>query len=124
MITIIKHIRAILIEDIDIKKYLGTKIFARVAPVDTSLPFITLTRDSYKPDYTKNGIGSIDCSVSVFILTKDYANGVDIADKVASILLNKRIDEINVRDITIEDIEEDFDNEMNIFIQRIVLNIK
>ncbi len=124
MITIIKYIRALILNDIDIKSKIDVRVFPRVAPAETKLPFITLTRDSYRPDYTKNGVGSIDCAVSLFVLTSDYVSGVELASELASILEDKRIDEINVRDIQIEDIEEDFDSEMNIFIQRIILKIK
>lgn len=123
MITIVKHLRDLLIDNSHIKSKIDTKIFPLVAPENTKSPFVTIVRDSYKPEYTK-GNKNIDCVVSVFVLSNDYAESVEITELIVNALENKRIEEIDVRIIQIEEIQEDFDEEFGIYIQRIIIKIK
>lgn len=72
-------IRAILLENPNITKYVGDKIRPIIAPKETKGDFIIYQRDEYSKDYTKMGICTEKCRVWINAVSSDY----DISQELA-----------------------------------------
>ncbi|WP_019539802.1 DUF3168 domain-containing protein [Proteiniphilum acetatigenes] len=56
MIQIGKTIYNLLSSDTDVTDVVDDKIYPLVADINTTFPFIVYRKNSYNPDYTKDGI--------------------------------------------------------------------
>ena len=59
-----------------------TGIYPIIAPEKTELPFIVFERDSVNPLYTKDGLVGNETGVTIYLLSNDYTQSIDFADKI------------------------------------------
>lgn len=79
-------IRKILIENEEVKKLVGEKIFPLVAPQSTEGDLIVYYRDEYSKDYTNMGVYNDNCKVFVTIVSDNYDRSQEIAEAVDNAL--------------------------------------
>lgn len=80
-----KAIFSILSENVDIVSTVSTRLYPIVATQeDTPLPFIVFQRKEMLPNYTKDACSFNMNKVVVTVLSKDYAQSVDLAQEVRS----------------------------------------
>lgn len=119
-----KYIRQFLIEDERYNEIVGqTKTFPLIANADTDFPFVTYQRTNAKVKYTKDGRYENLLEVEITILCDNYPQSIDLICLVRDILEGKRYkdEEILIRDIRVNEVSEDFNEDT--FIQRISFDI-
>lgn len=119
-----KYIRQFLIEDERYNEIVGqTKTFPLIANADTDFPFVTYQRTNAKVMYTKDGRYENLLEVEITILCDNYPQSIDLICLVRDILEGKRYkdEEIFIRDIRVNEVSEDFNEDT--FIQRISFDI-
>lgn len=82
MIKIGETVYNILSTDTDVTAIVGTKIFPLVADIGTTFPFIVYKKNSYVPEYSKDGITKKSAVVEIIIASDKYIESVELADKV------------------------------------------
>lgn len=95
---------------------LGNKIFPLVAVPNTTFPFLVYRRSYYTPENNKDYEGE-KVGVEMVICATRYEDGVDIADKVATAVNHARtnmIDDINIKNISENYVEDTFTQQVNI----------
>lgn len=95
---------------------LGNKIFPLVAVPNTTFPFLVYRRSYYTPENNKDYEGE-KVGVELVICATRYEDGVDIADKVATAVNHARtnmIDDINIKNISENYVEDTFTQQVNI----------
>lgn len=75
-------VRSMLLANEEIKDIIDGKIFPLVAPDDTKGTFIVYQRDKYQVDRTKMGANLESCWVYVSIVSDNYDQSQDLAEKV------------------------------------------
>ena len=119
-----KYIRQFLIEDERYNEIVGqTKTFPLIANADTDFPFVTYQRTNAKVMYTKDVRYENLLEVEITILCDNYPQSIDLICLVRDILEGKRYkdEEIFIRDIRVNEVSEDFNEDT--FIQRISFDI-
>lgn len=119
-----KYIRQFLIEDERYNEIVGqTKTFPLIANAETDFPFVTYQRTNAKVKYTKDGRYENLLEVEITILCDNYPQSIDLICLVRDILEGKRYkdEEILIRDIRVNEVSEDFNEDT--FIQRISFDI-
>lgn len=119
-----KYIRQFLIEDERYNKIVGqSKTFPLIANAETSFPFVVYQRTSAKVNYTKDGRYQNILAVEITIICDNYPESIDLLCLVRDILEGKRYrdEEIWIRDIKVDEVSEDFNEDT--FIQRISFDI-
>ena len=119
-----KYIRQFLIEDERYNEIVGqTKTFPLIANAETDFPFVTYQRTNAKVKYTKDGRYENLLEVEITILCDNYPQSIDLICLVRDILEGKRYkdEEIFSRDIRVNEVSEDFNEDT--FIQRISFDI-
>lgn len=96
-----KEILQILV-DADIPT-LKNKIFPLIAVPNTTFPFLVYRRIGYRPQDNKDYRGEI-VVMEMNIASETYAEGVDVANKVADTLIGKETDLI--QDINLTNVSE------------------
>ena len=92
------------------------KIFPLVAPANTTFLFIVYRRSGYTPNSNKDFQSEI-VFIELAVITTEYAESVEIANKVADILQtykSENIEEITVTNIIEEYISDSFVQKINI----------
>lgn len=85
-ILIGKFIYYILSNDEYIKTKVENKISPIIADEDTTFPFIVYNRSGIIPEYTKCGICEDNVTVEINVVSDDYYESCEIANKVRNIL--------------------------------------
>lgn len=119
-----KYIRQFLIEDERYNKIVGqSKTFPLIANAETSFPFVVYQRTSAKVNYTKDGRYQNILAVEITIICDNYPESIDLLCLVRDILEGKRYkdEDIWIRDIKVDEVSEDFNEDT--FIQRISFDI-
>lgn len=119
-----KYIRQFLVEDERYNKIVGqSKTFPLIANAETSFPFVVYQRTSAKVNYTKDGRYQNILAVEITIICDNYPESIDLLCLVRNILEGKRYkdEEIWIRDIRVDEVSEDFNEDT--FIQRISFDI-
>lgn len=116
MIKIGSTVYKILSEDAEVAEMVGDKIFPLVADKDTTFPFIVFKKDSYKPEYTKDGISNKRAVVEIIIASEDYKESVEIAERVFKAIAAKS------KYFKLEDNTEDYLNDT--FLQSLTYKIE
>lgn len=105
-ISVNKHIYNILSKDSSLNKLVGKNIFPLIAEEETTFPFIVFKRNSLSPNYAKYQVGNDTVNFSVYIVSNNYANTIDIAEAVRNSLELHRDEYFQI--IQMENITEDF----------------
>ena len=100
-----------------------SKTFPLIANAETSFPFVVYQRTSAKVNYTKDGRYQNILAVEITIICDNYPESIDLLCLVRNILEGKRYkdEEIWIRDIRVDEVSEDFNEDT--FIQRISFDI-
>lgn len=107
MISIGKAINSILVNVPDL---VSSRVYPQIAPENCKLPFIVYDRENVTPLYTKDGLAGNETSVTVYVLADNYSNSIGLAEKVRTALekLNTSVNGITIKDSTLEDVSEDY----------------
>jgi len=120
MFKITAEIRSLLLQNEEIKGFVGERVFPIMAPEDTVGDFIVYQRDELKQEYTKMGVAT---QVSVLYLTAVSESYVR-SNSLASLIYDTLSGDFKGPDmrIQLEDSTEDFIDKK--FIQVLQFSIK
>ena len=120
MFKITAEIRSLLLQNEEIKGFVGERVFPIMAPEDTVGDFIVYQRDELKQEYTKMGVAT---QVSVLYLTAVSESYVR-SNSLASLIYDTLSGDFKDPDmhIQLEDSTEDFIDKK--FIQVLQFSIK
>lgn len=120
-ISIGKSIKSLLVSGLS-KTDVKNKIYPLIADEGTTFPFIIYRRNSITPESDKDYTND-SAYIQIMIAANNYAESVDLAEKVRTSLIHKNgtIQTIPVEDITLEDGSEEFID--NTFVQNLIFKI-
>ena len=106
------------------KDEVGERLYPISTVKDTDFPFVVYDRSAIRTEYTKDGCASDTVTVTVYVLTENYSEGVAIAEKVRDSLegVSKTYDNFAVDDCSLTGADEAFNN--NTFIQALTFNFE
>lgn len=102
-ILIGKSIYNILSNDEVLKSKLNDRIFPVVAEEGTVFPFIVYTRTNVTPNFVKGGIYIDSTSIEINIVSNNYIESVELANRVRNII--EGIKRTTIEGIYIDDIK-------------------
>jgi len=102
----------------------GDNVFPIIAPEKTSLPFIVYNRDSIDPQYSNDGLSGNEVTETIYILSDDYSQSVDLAEKVRFAFETKKasFNSIIVKNCILLDTDEAYNDYA--FIQKLTFKFK
>lgn len=116
-------IRAILLNDEEIVKQVGSNIFPLIAPETTDGDFIIYIRNKYNKSAVKMGVYQDECEVAVVGISDNYDSAIALASKIDNALSGQHTLEGGVRlQITLSDSTETFEDDK--YIETLVFTIK
>lgn len=120
-ISIGKAIKSLLVSGLS-KTDVKNKIYPLIADEGTTFPFIIYRRNSITPESDKDYTND-SAYIQIMIAANNYAESVDLAEKVRTSLIHKNgtIQTIPVEEITLEDGSEEFID--NTFVQNLIFKI-
>lgn len=120
-ISIGKAIKSLLVSGLS-KTDVKNKIYPLIADEGSTFPFIIYRRNSITPESDKDYTND-SAYIQIMIAANNYAESVDLAEKVRTSLIHKNgtIQTIPVEDITLEDGSEEFID--NTFVQNLIFKI-
>lgn len=115
-------IRAILANDVEVTTR-ANKIYP-VVEDRADLPYIVYRRTQLKQDPTKNGRGADTVGIEILCYTKQYTEGVELAEAVRDALdgAQGEADGLVMRSCYLEDSEEAWQDDA--YVQQLVFNVK
>lgn len=115
-------IRAILANDAEVTAR-ANKIYP-VVEDRADLPYIVYRRTQLKQDPTKNGRGADTVGIEILCYTKQYTEGVELAEAVRDALdgTQGEADGLVMRSCYLEDSEEAWQDDA--YVQQLVFNVK
>lgn len=117
-----KALYQMLISDQDVVKAVGSKIYPLVADIETKFPFIVYKRNSIQPVTSKDKIIYHSIAyVEVVIASDKYEQSIEVAEYVISALKAGTFNGLQIKDIALENAEEDYQD--NTFIQKLTIKI-
>lgn len=124
-ILLTKYIRKFLLDNKELMKVVKpTSIFPIVANANTKYPYIVMQRTGIRASYSKAGITEDNVTLEIIAISNDYSQSIDIAQLIRETIDGKRYrsDEIEIDDIEVESITEEFVD--NAYLQRLVFSMK
>ena len=124
-IKLTKYIRKFLLDNKELMKLVSpTSIFPIVAQANTKYPYIVMQRTGIRASYSKAGITEDNVTLEIIAISNDYSQSIDIAQLIRETIDGKRYrsDEIEIDDIEVESITEEFVD--NAYLQRLVFSMK
>lgn len=116
-------IRAILLNDEEIVKQVGSNIFPLIAPETTEGDFIIYIRNKYNKSAVKMGVYQDECEVAVVGISDNYDSAIALASKIDNALSGQHTLEGGVRlQIILSDSTETFEDDK--YIETLVFTIK
>lgn len=103
-------VRYILINNDDLKPLIGTKVYPLIAPENTQGDFVIYQREKYSKHWAKQGVYEDDCQVAVTIVSENYDNAVDLAEKVDNALVGRHTVDDSKIQIDLVDSTESFED--------------
>jgi hypothetical protein len=123
MISLGKGIYAILTGSTTVTNLVSTNIFPLVTPEKVNLPVIVYERQS-NVEYTKDSYSNYDSYVTLTIISKDYANSVDIAEACNTALTEYSGTSVGINFVRIR-LNSVFElYEEDVFMQRLTYDVK
>ncbi len=93
MISINKHIRSILIQDMQVNELVGGKIYSLIIPEEVDNPVILIERLNNSRQYVKNTKVSDTIDIVIYAVANDYLSSITIAERIDSLLDCSELDE-------------------------------
>lgn len=109
----------LLLNDDAILKKSVTGVYPLIAENDAKYPFITYSRDNIYSNICKDGYYEDKVTFSVTVVSANYLNSLDIANRVRAILEQKEIitKDVILYDVKLTGIDESFND--NAYIQNL-----
>lgn len=109
-ILIWKYLLPSLLENEELKSYIGDRLFPLLANPETQYPFVIYRRDSISVEYTKKPMINWDnrVTISLGVYSEDYTTGIEILNIIRNIFEGKCLhcEEINIDEIKITEVGE------------------
>ena len=118
-ISISKHIYKTLSETPDLKKMIGMKIYPIATKSEVKFPFVVYERENVTTYYNKQGPDTTNIDVSIYVLSDDYTESLDIAELIIKALDRKKAeyDGYDVIGAIVNDVPESYISQT--FVQQI-----
>ena len=118
-LSIAKHLKTVLSSCPEVRSKVGDRIFPISTVTSTSFPFIVYDRGSVSPEYTKDGRCMDTVGCTVYVMTENYMDGVEIAEAVRQVLENtgKSYEDVDVSGAEMSGAVEAFTNDT--FVQQL-----
>ena len=121
-------VKSILLQDEEISRQVGSKVFPLVADKGTSFPFIVYRRDGLTPSSNKDKlVYDTQVRMSFIVASSDYRQGLSICSKVVDVLLasqGKTIGGLEITDLELLDSSEEYREDTFLELLSITVNIK
>lgn len=88
-LRIATHLYSVLSQDETIVAKVGDNIYPVATKVEKAFPLILYERDTVTSRYDKDGCAYVESDATVFVISEDYTEGVDIAEAVIDALDRK-----------------------------------
>ena len=119
-------VKSILLQNKELSKLVGSRVFPLVADKGTSFPFIVYRRDGLTPSSNKDRlVYDTQVRMSFIVASSDYRQGLDICSKVVDALLasqGRTIGGLDITDLELLDTSEEYREDT--FLQLLTVNIK
>lgn len=119
-ISVNKHIYQLLTSDRELMRLTKKNVFPLVAEESVTYPFVIFTKEQAQGNYTKDLLCYDSATISVAVVASNYFETVLIAERVRTILENRR--DAYFMNITFDSISEDFIEDA--FVQELTINAK
>lgn len=118
-ISISKHIYKTLSETPDLKQMIGMKIYPIATKSEVKFPFVVYERENVTVYYDKQGPATSNIDVSIYVLSDDYTESLDIAEMIIKALDRKKAEYegYDVIDAIVNDVPESYISQT--FVQQI-----
>lgn len=121
-------VKSILLQDKELSKQVGSRVFPLVADKGTSFPFIVYRRDGLTPSSNKDRlVYDTQVRMSFIVASSDYRQGLDICSKVVDVLLasqGRTIGGLELTDLELLDTSEEYREDSFLQLLSITVNIK
>lgn len=121
-------VKSILLQDKELSKQVGSRVFPLVADKGTSFPFIVYRRDGLTPSSNKDRlVYDTQVRMSFIVASSDYRQGLDICSKVVDVLLasqGRTIGGLELTDLELLDTSEEYREDTFLQLLSITVNIK
>nr|DAR82328.1 MAG TPA: PORTAL PROTEIN, 15 PROTEIN, HEAD PROTEIN, VIRAL INFECTION, TAILED.2A [Caudoviricetes sp.] len=121
-------VKSILLQDKELSKQVGSRVFPLVADKGTSFPFIVYRRDGLTPSSNKDRlVYDTQVRMSFIVASSDYRQGLDICSKVVDVLLasqGRTIGGLEITDLELLDTSEEYREDTFLQLLSITVNIK
>lgn len=125
-ILVPKIVYKALLNNADLAKYVGTRVFPMIAELGTQFPYLAFSKTYISPTYTKDFYTEDSVGIEIVVASTDYLESLDIANIVRSIFECKKLrtEDLNISQITFNSITEGYDDQANAFVQRLSFEFK
>lgn len=121
-------VKSILLQDEELSRQVGSKIFPLCADKGTSFPFIVYRRDGLTPSTNKDKlVYDTQVRMSFIVASSDYRQGLGICSKVVDVLLasqGKTVGGLEITDLELQDTSEEYREDTFLQLLSITVNIK
>lgn len=121
-------VKSILLQDEELSRQVGSKVFPLVADKGTSFPFIVYRRDGLTPSSNKDKlVFDSQVRISLIVASSDYRQGLGICSKVIDVLLasqGRTIGGLEITDLELQDTSEEYREDTFLQLLSITVNIK
>lgn len=121
-------VKSILLQDRELSKQIGSRVFPLVADKGTSFPFIVYRRDGLTPSSNKDRlVYDTQVRMSFIVASSDYRQGLDICSKVVDVLLASQgriLGGLEITDLELQDTSEEYREDTFLQLLSITVNIK
>lgn len=121
-------VKSILLQDKELSKQVGSRVFPLAADKGTSFPFIVYRRDGLTPSSNKDRlVYDTQVRMSFIVASSDYRQGLEICSKVVDVLLasqGRTIGGLEITDLELQDTSEEYREDTFLQLLSITVNIK
>ena len=121
-------VKSILLQDEELSRQVGSKVFPLVADKGTSFPFIVYRRDGLTPSTNKDKLFyDTQVRISIIVASSDYRQGLGICSKVIDVLVGSKgraIGALELTDVELKDTREEYREDTFLQLLSITVNIK
>lgn len=121
-------VKSILLQDEELSRQVGSRIFPLVSDKGTSFPFIVYRRDGLTPSSNKDKlVYDTQVRMSFIVASSDYRQGLGICSKVIDVLQSshgRTIGGLEITDLELQDTSEEYREDTFLQLLSITVNIK
>lgn len=121
-------VKSILLQDEELSRQVGCKIYPLVSEKGTTFPFIVYRRDGLTPSTNKDKlVYDTQVRMSLIVASSDYRQGLGICSKVIDVLLasqGRTIGGLEITDLELQDTSEEYREDTFLQLLSITVNIK